>query len=69
MESLGVCIATRDFECTLCGRPFSRQTGDLILPADEVCDECLAAFGPLDEKDLWATIARRRANSKENRES
>jgi hypothetical protein len=67
--TLGVCMAVRDFECLLCGKPYSRMSADCIMPSDRVCDECLAELGRLPEKELWETIARRQANSKENRGS
>jgi hypothetical protein len=68
MVSLGAFLAVRDFECILCGRPFSRMTADLLLPEDQVCDDCLGTLGPLDENDLRAAIAQRQPHSKENRD-
>lgn len=48
MVSLGVCMAVRDFDCILCQRHFSRMSGDLILPEDLICDECLAELWQLE---------------------
>lgn len=48
-------MAGRDFECLLCGKPFSRVCGDLILPEYQVCDECLAGLGYLEYKELWVS--------------
>lgn len=59
MMGFGICMAPRDFECALCGRPFTRETADFILPADTVCDACLAELGPLDENALREEIGRR----------
>lgn len=53
-------MTSRDFECILCGQPFSRVSSDVILPPDQVCDACLAEIGPLEEGELWAAIDRRR---------
>lgn len=59
--TLGVCMATREFKCLLCGRQFTRMSADLILPETTVCDACLAELGPLDEVALRKEIARRLA--------
>jgi hypothetical protein len=59
MLSLGVSMASREFECSLCGRRFTRMSADLMLPETKVCDECLAALGPLDEVALREEINRR----------
>ncbi len=61
MCSLGICMTEREFECLLCGRQFTRMSADLILPENRVCDECLAALGPLDEAALRNEITRRLA--------
>lgn len=58
--SLGVCMAEREFVCVLCGKIFRRVSGDLLLPPDQVCDDCLAEFEPLEESELWEVINRRR---------
>jgi hypothetical protein len=64
--TLGVCMAERDFECLLCGKPFSRFCGDLIVPEYQVCDECLAKVNHLHGRELWAYIEENRIDSKEN---
>jgi hypothetical protein len=61
MITLGVAMVPREFECPLCGRQFTRVSGDLIPPEATVCDECLAELGPLDEVTLRKEIERRRA--------
>ena len=57
--TLGVAMLPREFKCPLCGRQFTRVSGDLILPEVTVCDECLAELGPLDEVALRKEIERR----------
>ena len=57
--SLGVAMAPREFTCPLCGRQFTRWSGDLITTIVTVCDECLAELGPLDEAALQKEIDRR----------
>jgi len=52
MLSSGIGMATRDFDCILCQRHFSRMTADAILPGEMVCDECLAKLCQLDEKHI-----------------
>ncbi len=59
--SLGICMATREFKCLLCGRQFTRMSADLILPETTVCDECLAELGSLNEVALREEIDRRLA--------
>ncbi|MGD8623169.1 MAG: hypothetical protein PVJ34_01415 [Anaerolineae bacterium] len=54
-------MAVRDFECDLCRRPFSKMTGDLIMPIDSTCDECLAEIARLDGDDLAEYVARQLA--------
>jgi len=64
--SLGAFMAVRDFECLLCGKPFSRFCGDLVLPETQVCDECLAEVSHLQGQELWAYIDQNRIDRKEN---
>ena len=64
--TLGVGMAVRDFECLLCGKPFSRFCGDLIVPEHQVCDECLAEVSHLHGRELWAYIDQHRIDRKEN---
>ena len=52
MTRFGVCMTTRGFVCPLCGQPFTRETADLILPEDTICDSCLVRLGPLDATAL-----------------
>ena len=54
-------MVPREFECPLCGRRFTRISGDLIPPEATVCDECLAELGPIDEIALRKEIERRQA--------
>ena len=54
-------MAVRDFECGLCRRPFSKMTGDLIMPIDSTCDECLAEIARLDGDELAEFVARQLA--------
>jgi len=56
--TLGVAMVPREFECPLCGRKFTRISGDLIPPEATVCDECLAELGTLDEVTLRKEIDR-----------
>ena len=57
--SSGICMTTREFTCSLCGRQFTRMSADAILLETQVCDLCLAELGPLDEVALHEEIARR----------
>ena len=59
MITLGVAMVPREFECPLCGRQFTRMSGDLVLPEVTVCDACLAKLGPLDGIALRKEIERR----------
>jgi ribosome-binding protein aMBF1 (putative translation factor) len=59
--SLGVAMAPREFTCPLCGRQFTRWSGDLITTIVTVCDECLAELGPIGETALRKEIERRQA--------
>ena len=59
--SSGICIATRNFTCRLCGQRFARMSADFILPETEICDACLAELGPLDEVALREVIMRKLA--------
>jgi ribosome-binding protein aMBF1 (putative translation factor) len=59
--SLGAVMAVREFKCPLCGRQFTRWTGDLITTEVTVCDECLAELGPIGETALRKEIERRQA--------
>jgi hypothetical protein len=45
-------MAERDFECVVCGSPFSMVSGDLVIPYYLVCDDCREALSPLDEESL-----------------
>jgi len=56
---LGVGIFNREFTCILCNKLYTRLTGDLIVPVDETCDQCLHKLGELCGDDLTAEIARR----------
>lgn len=64
--SLGICMANRDFDCLLCGKPFSRFCADFIIPEYQVCDECLAEVSHLQGRELWAYIDQNRIDRKEN---
>lgn len=61
MITLGVAMVPREFECPLCGRKFTRVSGDFVPPEATVCDECLAELGPIGEIALRKEIERRRA--------
>ncbi|MBN2392791.1 MAG: hypothetical protein JXR84_18820 [Anaerolineae bacterium] len=54
-------MVPREFECPLCGRKFTRVSGDFVPPEATVCDECLAELGPIGEIALRKEIERRRA--------
>jgi hypothetical protein len=58
-------MAVRDFECLLCGKPFSRFCGDLIVPEYQVCDACLAGLIHLTGRELWAHIDQNRIDLEE----
>jgi hypothetical protein len=58
-------LAEREFDCLLCAHPFSRYCGDLVLPEDQVCDQCLAGLEHLDSRELWAYIDDSRVDLKE----
>jgi len=45
-------MAERDFECVVCGSPFSMMSGDLVVPYYLICDDCREALSPLDEDTL-----------------
>jgi hypothetical protein len=59
-------LAERDFECLLCGQPFSRVCADLILPEDQVCDKCLVGLEHLEGRERWDYIYQNRIDLKEN---
>jgi hypothetical protein len=59
--TLGVAMAPREFECPLCGRQFTRVSGDFVPLEATVCDACLAELGPLDGIALRKEIERRQA--------
>jgi hypothetical protein len=58
---LGIAMAWRDFVCELCGREYSRMTGDLIVPSDTVCADCFEELGQPSDRELWDIISERRA--------
>lgn len=31
----------REFDCSICGQPFTMMEGDMILPIPRLCDSCL----------------------------
>ena len=59
--SLGAAMTVREFKCPLCGRQFTRWSGDFVPPEATVCDECLAELGPIGEIALRKEIERRQA--------
>ena len=61
MITLGVAMGPREFECPLCGRQFTRISGDFVPPEATVCDDCLAELESLDEIALRKEIERRSA--------
>lgn len=57
--SLGAFMAARDLECILCQRHFTRFCADLILPENQVCDECLEELSPLTGDELRQGVSQR----------
>lgn len=66
MVTLGVAMVPREFKCPLCGRQFTRMSGDLIHLEATVCDECRAELGSLDgialRKEIEQRLAERAAS-------
>jgi hypothetical protein len=56
-------IAVRNFDCDLCRQSFSRQTGDLIIPGDAICDDCITEISRLDGDALTEFVAQQLATN------
>jgi hypothetical protein len=63
MESFGVCMTDRSFECILCQRHFTRFCADLILTEDLICDDCLGELRQMEEDELRKHVSQRLAKS------
>jgi hypothetical protein len=49
--------SVRQIGCTLCGESFSMRSGEMVHPADTVCDGCI--------RTLWERLGREGAESVE----
>lgn len=47
--------ALREMSCTLCGSAFVMRSGEMVHPADQVCDPCI--------RTLWDRLDREGAES------
>lgn len=45
-------LILREFVCSLCQAQFTMLAGDLLLPGPNLCDDCLTAVWPLEDKAL-----------------
>ncbi len=45
-------MSIREFECSLCGQPFTMSSGDLMVPHPDLCDECWREVWDMDDEAL-----------------
>jgi hypothetical protein len=50
-------LAVREFKCSLCQKPFTMLSGDLILPGPNICDDCLREVWELEGEVLVKHVA------------
>jgi hypothetical protein len=56
MQSMGICMTSREFNCLLCGRKFRRVTADCIMLEFTICDACYAELLILEEPALTRRV-------------
>ncbi len=65
MPALGIMLASRDFECTLCQQQFFMLSSDLISPGPYFCDECLRGIWEMEGEVLEKHVAERLTEGEE----
>lgn len=60
-------MALREFVCLVCGQKFKSFTADMILPWDQICDDCMAAVWVYEGQALRQQVSLRMAGQPEER--